>query len=273
MAHTGRYFIPILAQGRDTIAAAGRYVPRRLEKKGNSDGEGPDVMNHRSFGSDGPQGPINECIRCGTCCRKGGPSLHREDRALLEQGHIRLDELYTIRAGEPAHDNVRGGLVPAPSDIIKIRGRKGSWMCLFLEEADNRCRIYAHRPIECRRLKCWDTRDLEKMYAQDRLTRRDLVGSVEGLNDLIETHHRRCSYAKIREYAEAMRKGRRNSAEEELMEMIRYDLHLRRIVPAKAQVDPQMLAFFFGRPLVETIEGCGVRVRRTKGGMRLEVCR
>jgi hypothetical protein len=31
------------------------------------------------------------CRRCGTCCRKGGPALHREDRHLVVDGLIPAD--------------------------------------------------------------------------------------------------------------------------------------------------------------------------------------
>ena len=50
--------------------------------------------------------PISECVRCGTCCGKGGPAFHHEDKMLIEQGIILSKHLYTIRAGEPVYDNV-----------------------------------------------------------------------------------------------------------------------------------------------------------------------
>jgi Fe-S-cluster containining protein len=31
---------------------------------------------------------ITKCIRCGTCCKKGGPSFHLEDKMLIEKGII-----------------------------------------------------------------------------------------------------------------------------------------------------------------------------------------
>ncbi len=60
-------------------------------------------------------------------------------------------------------------------------------------------RIYNDRPLECRALKCWDTRELEQIYAAKRLTRRDLISNVKGLWDLIEDHQVRCDYIKIRD--------------------------------------------------------------------------
>jgi Fe-S-cluster containining protein len=50
----------------------------------------------------------NPCRRCGTCCEKGGPSLHREDRPLVDNGQIPVRHLFTIRRGELAQDNIKG---------------------------------------------------------------------------------------------------------------------------------------------------------------------
>ncbi|MBW2514834.1 MAG: YkgJ family cysteine cluster protein, partial [Deltaproteobacteria bacterium] len=90
------------------------------------------------------------CIRCGTCCEKGGPSFHIQDRRLIEDGAIHTRYLYTIRKGELVHDNVRGQIKPAGSDIIKIKGKSPSWECVFLHKKDRSCAIYDHRPLECR---------------------------------------------------------------------------------------------------------------------------
>ncbi|MCP4754949.1 MAG: hypothetical protein GY866_29075, partial [Proteobacteria bacterium] len=86
--------------------------------------------------------PISDCIRCGKCCSKGGPAFHLQDRELLEKGAIHSRDIYTIRKGEPAHDNVKGGLFPVSTDIIKIKGQEDSWACIFLEMDGNtsRCR-------------------------------------------------------------------------------------------------------------------------------------
>ena len=48
-----------------------------------------------------------ECRRCGTCCEKGGPALHGEDRPLVDRGQVPARCLFTIRAGEPVRDDMR----------------------------------------------------------------------------------------------------------------------------------------------------------------------
>jgi len=147
---------------------------------------------------------ISECKRCGTCCKKGGPCFHIEDKKLIEKGVIPIKYLYTIREGELAYDNIKGCLVPVTSDLIKIKGQNDSWECVFFNENENSCKIYDKRPVECRVLKCWDTREIELIYSENRLTRKDLVYKVEGLWDLIEEHQSRCSYDKIKHFVKEL---------------------------------------------------------------------
>ncbi|MBT8367361.1 MAG: YkgJ family cysteine cluster protein, partial [Deltaproteobacteria bacterium] len=94
--------------------------------------------------------PTKGCTRCGTCCQKGGPSFHQEDRMLIDKGVIPARCLFTIRRGESAYDNVKGCLMPVDSDIIKIKGKEGTWTCIFFDAHNKGCSIYSHRPLECR---------------------------------------------------------------------------------------------------------------------------
>ncbi len=174
------------------------------------------------------------CIRCGICCKKGGPAFHLEDRHLIEDGLIPAQYLYTIRKGEPVSDNVKGGIVPAGSDIIKIKGKSdSSWECYFFDDTSG-CTIYEHRPAECRALKCWDTRDIKMLYAENRLTRKDLLGNTR-LWELIEDHDSRCAYPK--------------EMNADISEIIRYDDAFRELLAEKGVVRPDRMDFLFGRPL------------------------
>lgn len=122
---------------------------------------------------------VSECIRCGSCCKKGGPSFHKADKHLIEKGIIQLKYLYTIREGELAYDNVRQCLIAPEGDIIKIKEDKNSRACVFFEERGNRCGIYENRPEECRALKCWDTREIEAIYSKNRsLSERSADASI-----------------------------------------------------------------------------------------------
>jgi Fe-S-cluster containining protein len=201
------------------------------------------------------------CNRCGECCRKGGPALHLEDRERVENGVIHSRWLYTLREGEPVRENVAGGMHYAVSDIIKVKGRDDTWTCIFFDDSASACTIYDQRPLECRVLKCWDTRRIRSMYEKNRLTRRDLLASVEGLWDLVEDHQRRCSIDRARELIATLGAGASPSAREELTAMIRYDEEIRKLVVEKGGMAPDMLDFVFGRPLAGIVETLGVRLR------------
>ncbi len=201
-----------------------------------------------------------ECARCGTCCRKEGPAFHRRDKDLIESGAIRLKDIFTIRKGELARDNVRGELLPVSSDILKIKGREGSWTCMFFMEEENACAIYQSRPLECRVLKCWDTRDIRKLYDADRLTREDLLADIKGPWEIIEDHEERCSHDEIRRLTESARAGKNEEDMEALLHIIRYDFHIRDLMTSKAGMDPGIMDFLLGRPLTGITHALGVKL-------------
>lgn len=208
------------------------------------------------------------CRRCGTCCKKGGPSFHLEDRHLIDQGVIPCSRIYTIRRGEPAHDNIEGGVLPVENDLIKIKGIGNAWTCIFYDDALKGCGIYDNRPLECRVLKCWDTAEIEALYRKNRLTRKDLLGHVQGLWDLIADHQIRCSYDDIRELLVGVKK-REIVSIEKLREMVLYDLNLRHLVTEKGPVTTEMTDFLLGRPLVETLKPMGVSLLNREGRLTL----
>ncbi|MGD9175029.1 MAG: YkgJ family cysteine cluster protein [Desulfobacterales bacterium] len=203
---------------------------------------------------------VSTCQRCGTCCQKGGPAFHQADKALIESGEIPSKYLYTIRKGEMAYDNVRRCLEPVDSDIIKIKGKGNSWTCLFFDEAQAACTIYNSRPIECRALKCWDTAELERLYAQKRLKREDLLADIEGLWDLIKDHQQRCNYDTILALVKAIDSDKRGNARQKLAELIQFDREIRKLVVSQGDLDADMLDFLFGRPLNQTLRNFGLSV-------------
>ena len=209
------------------------------------------------------------CRRCGTCCKKGGPALHVEDRDLVENGRIPLKDLYTIRRGELVRDNVRECLQPLKKEIIKIKARQaGSATCRFFADDRAVCQIYSARPLECRVLQCWDTREIERIYAQGRLCRKDLIGKLEGLWELIEDHNRRCSYEKLERLISRQQRNPGEKNFEDILEMVQYDAELRKLVIEKSGLDPEMLDFLFGRPLAETVRQFGIRLQNRRAKTR-----
>jgi Fe-S-cluster containining protein len=202
----------------------------------------------------------DHCRRCGTCCENGGPTLHRDDLALVEKGIIPLKDLYTIRKGEMVMDPAHKEPIPATEELVKIRGRGGDWCCRYLGKEGCICRIYDNRPQECRAQKCWDTTEIEAVYPKDRICRRDLVAGVSGLWELVEEHETRCSYAKFDVLARRIGAVDAGNAESQLAEMIAYDRHLRDLVCRRGGMDPEILHFLFGRPMTETAHGFGLTV-------------
>ena len=209
------------------------------------------------------------CRRCGECCRKGGPALHAVDRPLIEKGLIPAACLYTIRPGEPVRDNVADRLVFAETDIIKIKGRGDEWSCCFLATDGRGCRIYEDRPVECRRMQCWDTRAIEALYQKQRLSRRDLLGAVDGLWELIVHHEERCSYPRLRQLGTQLDADERESAMSEIQGMVRYDESLRALLVEQGQAREDMLDFLLGRPLIRILPGFHIRADRQDDRIRL----
>lgn len=209
------------------------------------------------------------CKRCGTCCRKGGPALHLEDKPLLDQGHIPIKHLFTLRAGQPALDNVRGGLMPLTGDVIKIKGQAGSETCLYFDHAGGRCTIYEHRPVECRVLQCWNTGPIEKLYERDRLARKDLLETANELLELVQDHQKRCDYALIGRLLKGLKTGDKKRALEALSQMLHYDRHLRMLVAEQASPENDITDFLFGRPLAITLNAFGMRLTESKGRYKL----
>jgi Fe-S-cluster containining protein len=201
-----------------------------------------------------------KCRQCGTCCRKGGPSFHLEDRAIIDEGLIQAQDLFTIRQGELAHENVQGRISPVKTDIIKIKGKKGIWECTFLNDKTNRCVIYENRPLECQTLMCWDTRKIEAIYHRTRLTRKDLLQNVAGLWELVEDHQRRCDYRIILGLAGKSGEVPGNRSRKKLLEIIEFDTQIRLLTTQQGGIQMALTEFLFGRPLTVTLPLMGIPV-------------
>ncbi len=201
----------------------------------------------------------NDCLRCGTCCQKGGPALHSVDLEKVESGQILLKYLFTMRAGEPIFDNVRGMIETTDTDIIKIKAKARSSVCIFYDFTSSNCGIYDNRPLECRLLKCWDTGAIEADYNRQRLSRKDLIVGIPGLWELVMDHQERCSFTRLAKAAGAIKNGKISAhAEDEILEMIRFDDSLRTLIPSKSGMDKEILEFLLGRPIFQVIHIFGI---------------
>jgi Fe-S-cluster containining protein len=215
-------------------------------------------------------GPHTECHRCGTCCVKGGPALHREDAVLLIEGKIAVSHLYTLREGEFAR-NTEDRLVPVEGEIVKIKGRgDGTWTCRFYDDEAGACRIYTDRPAECRALKCWDATEIRLVMGRPYLRREDLVGDEKDIRAVMDVHEKRCTYKDLRAAVQALGGPQGDRAATRILDALRYDHVVRSLVPERLDLAPDTLDFYFGRPLSVTIRMFGLEVRQNHNGFTLQ---
>ena len=209
--------------------------------------------------------PRDHCIRCGECCLKSSPTLQIEDLPLLKDGPIEKGHIYTIRKGELTRDNINDTLVITPIELIKIAEKGGDTTgCIFYDEPGKACIIYGQRPAQCAALKCWDTSEFMRVYRGPKAERKDIVMSGVLLG-MIEEHERRCNYFILETYVKQIeQEGER--AVERILELLKFDYHLRPFASEKMNIDPHELDFLFGRPLFETITMFGLHVSREPDG-------
>lgn len=195
------------------------------------------------------------CRRCGTCCRKGGPGLHPEDVLLIEQGVFSCDDIVCYRKGELAYDQAKGRLEPLKTELLKLRGKEGTWECVFYDPGTRGCRIYDGRPLECRTLMCWDTKPLEKIMTDDnRLQRRDLVPEGSGLAELIADHEAHCALEKVTRLLDSDASKYRDGRAE-IIDICLYDQRFREAFQEKIEAAGPVLECYFGRPLFRAVRG------------------
>ncbi|WP_029896259.1 YkgJ family cysteine cluster protein [Desulfohalovibrio reitneri] len=195
---------------------------------------------------------MSECQRCGECCKQGGPALHREDLDLVESGPVGLAHLLTLRAGEPAFDQVAGAVAPLAGEIVKLAPAPGgAWTCRFyVGEAG--CSIYRNRPLECRLLDCRDPSALAAAYDRDRLVRADLLEPDSALAELVRAHQETCPVERALELGRRARTGE-SAARRELEAMCGADQAFRQGLTARAPEAEAWLGFLFGRELERVV--------------------
>jgi Fe-S-cluster containining protein len=211
------------------------------------------------------QEPRTHCIRCGECCLKSSPTLQAKDLPQVGEGFIRIEHLYTIRRGELVRDNVYGGVIPADQEMIKVREKKGGkGSCIFYDRGEKACAVYENRPAQCASLKCWDTAEFIELYKSPKLHRQDIIENGVLLG-LIEEQERRCSYAALYDHVcRISEEG--DKAVDKILELLKFDSHLRPFLAQKLELPIEEMDFFFGRPLTETIVMFGLKVERQPDG-------
>lgn len=209
-----------------------------------------------------------ECYQCGNCCKEGGPALHTSDIELVKSGGIPVSSLITIRKGELGLHPISGNIQPVAAELVKIVGTGRNWVCCYFDQ-ETGCTVYDKRPIACRTLKCWDTKEILELVEKDTLCRVDLLEDDDPLIPVILEHERICPcddlqtvHAGIGLVTEKLQK--------ELEKRVRADLRFRARVIADFQLKVSEELFYFGRPLFQLLQQLGVGVYESQSGIHLK---
>ncbi len=205
------------------------------------------------------------CIRCGTCCTKGSPTLSVLDLGLFSRDIIKPGDVLTIRKGELARSVGTDQLKRTERELIKIREVQGDSACIFFRPGDKECSIYESRPLQCRRQECWNPQDLDEAGDDEMLTRKTLLRETGPLWDIIQRHEERCSHDRLSRVM-AKLEATKGHAVDELLELLRFDQHVRHFLTEKFNLAAETLDFFLGRPLAKSIEAYGLRVTEEPDG-------
>lgn len=205
----------------------------------------------------------DHCIRCGECCLRSSPSLQAEDVPKVMEGAIPRNDLYAVRAGELVWDNIQGRLEKTDREIVKIREGEAVG-CRFYDKAEKGCVIYAHRPIQCAALLCWDPRPFMKVFAGPKATRRDLIQD-RNLLRLMEAHEARCGYAELDRHVRAIGSAGERAVQT-ILGLLKFDHEIRSLTSSRLGLDPREMDLVYGRPLTDTIVMFGLKVVRESDG-------
>jgi Fe-S-cluster containining protein len=199
------------------------------------------------------------CLRCGTCCRKGSPSLYRDDLPLFHRRILTRLDLITLRRGERAYSNEAERFVFLPEEQVKIREKPGSRECFFYQPEGPGCGIYEGRPRQCRRLECWNPEGYRSLKKNKLLSRKDLLDPEDPLLPVVKTHEERCQLLRLQEWL-VQAAEQVGFDEDRLLEVIHFDRHARNHLSQRFGLNRQHLDFLLGRPVEEIIPGLGFEV-------------
>jgi Fe-S-cluster containining protein len=205
------------------------------------------------------------CVRCGTCCAKGSPTLTVSDLELFTRDIVKPSDVLTIRKGELARSAGRDELERTEKEFIKIREVPENNACVFFKPGDKECSMYESRPFQCRRQECWNPQDPEEIGSQEMLDRQALLRETGPLWDVIQRHEERCSHEQLSRVM-AKLEATKGQTVEDLLELLRFDQHVRHFIMEKFNLAPETLDFFLGRSLAESVEAYGLRVVEEPNG-------
>ena len=187
-----------------------------------------------------------------------------DDVSLVKDGFIEKYDLYTIRPGELVRDNINVKLSITDKEIIKIKEKKDGKGCIYYDEKAKACTIYEYRPIQCKALACWDESEFMRVYARPKVDRRDIIRDKIVLG-LMNEHDKRCSYSELDKCVRQIKKEG-EEAVGKILEILKFDHHIRAFTSKKLGIDLSEMDFLFGRPLTQTITMFGLKVIKKSDG-------
>lgn len=202
----------------------------------------------------------NGCIRCGTCCKKGGPVLHLEDKAILLKGIITHKDLLTLRKGEFVLNPINGKLSQIKKEVIKVDKRNKDWTCRFYNESGSSCTIYENRPLECKVLKCWDIDDFLKIFCKDTLTRFDLINADDPIIEIINEHEKECPCGEFIKLIFDYFKRKNQKTLSRIKDLINKDLKLRTFALKELELKKEYERFIFGQSFIDIAKIHGINI-------------
>jgi Fe-S-cluster containining protein len=212
------------------------------------------------------------CKRCGTCCQQGGPALHGPDLELLRKGRLNLDDLITVRRGELAFQPLADRPEPVHHEFLKMKGRDGTWCCVYYDENTKGCQRYASRPLACGLLDCTDTGPLLAIAGQDLLTRFDCIAPDDPLLPHVRRHEVDCPCPDMQTIRRALEQKKPSATlPAELEAAVNRDLAFRSRVCEDMRLSLAQELFYFGRPLFQLLLPLGVQAFNTPAGIRLKL--
>jgi Fe-S-cluster containining protein len=210
-----------------------------------------------------------QCRRCGTCCLKGGPALHKEDLLLITRGNLAVDKLITVRRGELVIHPLTGKLQTVDYEFIKLTGTGRDWSCVYYS-CKLGCTIYERRPIACRVLKCWDPAEISGFIGKDTLTRLDILAQGDPLRLLVEEYERLCPCPDMESVRRSLAEGTLRDISS-LQHLVDADLDFRSRVVREMKISLAMELFIFGRPIFQLLKTVGMGISEIAGRIRLAV--
>jgi Fe-S-cluster containining protein len=202
-----------------------------------------------------------ECSRCGTCCKKGGPILHLEDKTILLKGIVTHKDLVTLRKGEFVFNPLDEKIQKLTREVIKVDKKGEGWTCIFYNELESSCNIYENRFLECRILKCWDAEEFLRIFCKNTLTRFDMINSNDPVIEIIREHDKECPCDRFETLIINYLKRGDSKTLFQIKELINKDIRFRLFAFKELGVNREYERFIFGRSFIELAKTHGISIK------------